>query len=172
MDEKADRKAARAVPSETPLVPRDADFEARCRASFARQGFMTLIGAEMISLSPGHCAIAIAAKPELCQQRGFLHGGVTAAIADSAAGYAAYTLMPAGSTPLTVEFKINLLAPAIGERFVAIGKVVRSGKTLSVVEVEVTAQAGDTVKPIARSLGTLMCIENTSDGPAPQGASS
>jgi uncharacterized protein (TIGR00369 family) len=168
MPHESDRKPLRAVPRETALVPRDAAFEARCRDSFARQGFMALIGAEIVALSPGRCTIAVAARPDLCQQRGFLHGGVTAAIADSAAGYAAYSLMPANSTPLTVEFKINLMAPALGERFLATGQVVRAGRTLSVVEVEVVAEAGGIAKPIARMLGTLMCIENTSDAPAPQ----
>lgn len=163
-----DRKPLRAVPRETALVPRDPDFEARVRASFARQGFMALIGAEIVALSPGRCTIAVAARPDLCQQRGFLHGGVTAAIADSAAGYAAYSLMPANSTPLTVEFKINLISPAVGERFLATGQVVRSGRTLTIAEVEVVAEAGGIAKPIARTLGTLMCIENTSDAPAPQ----
>jgi uncharacterized protein (TIGR00369 family) len=156
------------VPRETALIPRDPDFEARCRDSFARQGFMALIGAEIVSVTAGRCIIAVAARPELCQQRGFLHGGVTAAIADSAAGYAAYSLMPVNSTPLTVEFKINLMSPAVGERFVATGQVIRTGRTLSVVEVEVVAEAGGVAKPIARMLGTLICIENASDGPAPQ----
>ena len=80
-------------------------------------------------------------KPELTQQRGFLHGGVTAALADTAAGFAAYSLMPAGSSPLTVEFKINLIAPAAGERFIASANVVRSGRTLTIVETDVSAEA-------------------------------
>lgn len=166
-----ERKPLRAVPRESALVPRDPDFEARCRASFGRQGFMALIGARILTLAPGQCCIAVPARPDLCQQRGFLHGGVTAAIADSAAGYAAYSLMPARSTPLTVEFKINLMAPAVGERFLATGQVVRAGRTLSVVEVEVAAEQAGMAKPIARMLATLMCIEDTPDAPAPGGAS-
>jgi uncharacterized protein (TIGR00369 family) len=88
---------------------------------------------------------------------------VTAAIADNAAGYAAYSLMPAGSTPLTVEFKINLMAPAMGERFLAHGAVVRSGRQLTICEVEVVAERGGNTRPIARMLATMICIENTSD---------
>jgi uncharacterized protein (TIGR00369 family) len=149
------------------LLPPDPDWEARVRASFARQAFMGLIGAEMASLAPGRCTLALAMRADLTQQRGFLHGGVTAALADSAGGYAAYSLMPAGSTPLTVEYKINLLAPAVGERFLAAGAVVRAGRMLTVVEVEVMAEANGATKPIARVLATMMCMENTSDAPAP-----
>ena len=85
--------------------------------------------------------------------------------ADTASGYAAYSLMPAGSSPLTVEFKINLMAPAMGERFVASAKVVRAGRTLTVVEADVTAEAGGVSTPIARMLATLICLENTPDQP-------
>lgn len=145
------------------FLPRDPDWEARCRDSFGRQGFMKLIGCRIVALAPGHCTVTVEAKPELCQQRGFLHGGVTAALADSAAGYAAYSLMPAGSTPLTVEFKINLMAPAVGDRFFASADVVRAGKTLIVVNVDVVAERHSVRKPIARMLGTLICMENTPD---------
>ena len=143
----------------------DANWEANVRASFARQGFMRLIGAQIIGLAPGHCTLALQARPELCQQRGFLHGGVTAALADTAAGYAAYSLMPAGSSQLTVEFKINLMAPASGERFVADAKVVRAGRTLTVVEADVMAETKGAATPIARMLATLICLENTPDQP-------
>ena len=102
-------------------------------------------------------------KPELTQQRGFLHGGVTAALADTAAGFAAYSLMPAGSSPLTVEFKINLIAPAAGERFIASANVVRSGRTLTIVETDVSAEVKGETKTVAKMLATLICIENTSD---------
>ena len=102
-------------------------------------------------------------KPELTQQRGFLHGGVTAALADTAAGFAAYSLMPAGSSPLTVEFKINLIAPAAGERFIASANVVRSGRTLTIVETDVSAETGGETKTVAKMLATLICIENTAD---------
>jgi len=143
--------------------PRDQDWEKRCRDSFAAQHYMTLIGAEIVSVAPGQCIIAVGMKPELTQQRGFLHGGVTAALADTAAGFAAYSLMPAGSSPLTVEFKINLIAPAAGERFIASGNVVRSGRTLTIVEVDVSAETKGKAQMIAKMLATLICLENTSD---------
>jgi len=145
--------------------PPDPDWESRVRASFARQSFMRLIGGEIFALVPGRCTIALAARDDLCQQRGFLHGGVTAAIADNAAGYAAYSLMPVGSTPLTVEFKINLMAPAVGERFLAHGRVIRSGRTLTVCEVQVEAERDGQCAQIARMLATMICVANTSDAP-------
>lgn len=148
---------------EIAFKPRDPDWERRCRDSFARQEYMRLIGGEIVSVAPGRCAVAVDMRPELTQQRGFLHGGVTAALADTAAGFAAYSLMPAGSAPLTVEFKINLLAPAAGERFVASANVVRSGRTLTIVGVDVSAETGGETKIVATMLATLICMENTPD---------
>jgi len=131
--------------------PANPEWESRVRESLARQSFMRLIGASIAALAPGRCTVALPARDDLCQQGGFLHGGVTAAIADNAAGCAAFSLMPAGSTPLTVEFKVNLMAPAVGERFLAHGVVVRSGRTLTVCEVEVVAEQDGSNTPIARS---------------------
>lgn len=145
------------------FAPRDPDWERRCRDGFARQQYMGFIGGELAALAPGRCSVAVALKPELTQQRGFLHGGVTAALADTAAGFAAYSLMPAGSSPLTVEFKISLMAPAVGERFVATGQVVRSGRLLTIVDTEVAAEAGGQSKLIAKMLATLICMEATPD---------
>jgi len=147
--------------------PRDPDWERRCRDSFAHQQYMTLVGAEMVSISPGRCTIALRMKGELTQQRGFLHGGVTAALADTAAGFAAYSLMPVDSSPLTVEFKINLIAPAAGKRFFASANVVRSGRTLTIVEADVSAEANGETRVVAKMLATLICMENTSDRAAP-----
>lgn len=149
--------------SDLTFKPRDPDWERRCRDSFARQQYMTLIGGEIVSVAPGRCTVAVRMKPELTQQRGFLHGGVTAALADTAAGFAAYSLMPAGSSPLTVEFKINLIAPAAGDRFIASAHVVRSGRTLTIVETDVSAETGGETKTVAKMLATLICIENTPD---------
>jgi uncharacterized protein (TIGR00369 family) len=145
------------------LEPRHPDWERVVRESFARQAYMRLIGARLAEVLPGCVTLELPFRDDLCQQRGFLHGGVTTAIADSAAGYAAFTLMPARSSPLTVELKINLLAPAVGERFFATANVIRSGKTLSVVEADVVAEAGGVRKTIAKMLATLICLENTSD---------
>ena len=147
------------------FLARDPGWEARCRESFARQEFMRMIGGELSEIAPGRCVVSLPMRPQLTQQRGFLHGGVTAALADTAAGFAAYSLMPAGSSPLTVEFKINLMAPAIGELFLARAEVVRPGRTLIVVETEIAARAGATEKPIAKMLATMICMQDTPDRP-------
>jgi uncharacterized protein (TIGR00369 family) len=105
----------------------DPDFESRIRASFARQAVMATLGATLGRIAPGEVEIALASRPELAQQHGFVHAGVLATILDSACGYAAYSLMPADAAVLSVEFKINLLAPAVGERFVARARVLRPG---------------------------------------------
>jgi len=146
-------------------VPRDPDFAARVRDSFDRQGVMRLIGAAMTRLEPGVVAIELAHRADLTQQHGYFHAGIVSTIGDSAGGYAAYSLMPALSTVLTVEYKINLLAPADGERLVATAQVIRSGRTLTVCEVEVEAVKGDKRTTCAWLLETLMCLENRSDRP-------
>src|SRR3989304_7874702 len=115
------------------LKPRDPDWDAKVRASFARQTFMHTIGAHIASLSPGRCEVELPFRHDLCQQHGYLHGGVITAIAANAAGYAAFSLMPANSSVLGVEYKINLLGIGEGERFFARGAVLKPGRTLSVV---------------------------------------
>lgn len=143
--------------------PRDPDWEAKVRASFARQTLMDTIGARISALRPGFCEIELSYRRELCQQHGFLHAGITSTIADSAAGYAAFSLMPPGSSVLTVEFKVNLMAPAAGARFLARGTVVKPGRTFTVAEAEVLAVENDNEKPFAQMLATMMCLEGKSD---------
>ena len=145
--------------------PRDPDFAARVRGSFERQSIMQLIGATMTRIEPGLVLIELPYRADLTQQHGYFHAGIVSTIGDSAGGYAAYSLMPAGSTVLTVEYKINLLAPADGEHIVAMGRVIRSGRTLTVSEVEVEVQKGGTRTTCAWLLETLMCLENRSDRP-------
>jgi uncharacterized protein (TIGR00369 family) len=147
------------------LKPRDPAWEAKVRDSFARQTAMHTIGARIAALAPGYCEIELPYRRDLCQQHGYLHAGITTTIADSAAGYAAYSLMPPDASVLTVEFKVNLMAPAAGERFLARGSVVRPGRTLVVVEAEVVAQEKGQEKPIAQLLATMMCLEGTPDRP-------
>jgi uncharacterized protein (TIGR00369 family) len=142
----------------TPFAPRDALYEKRVRASFARQGAMLHLGANIASLEPGRCEIALPFRPELSQQHGYFHAGVVSAIVDSAGGYAALTLFEEGSEVLTVEFKINLIAPADGERLIAEGRVVRSGRTLTVCTGEVRSIRGETHKTCAIMQQTLMRI--------------
>ncbi len=109
------------------------------RDSLQRQSFMRLLGAHAPVVEPGHVVIELPFRADLCQQNGYLHAGVVTSVADSACGYAALTLMPPGSDVLSVEFKVNLLAPGRGEVFRADARVVRSGRTLTVCQAEVTA---------------------------------
>ncbi|MCC6947042.1 MAG: PaaI family thioesterase [Bradyrhizobiaceae bacterium] len=145
--------------------PRDPDWENKVRTSFARQTVMETIGARIASLRPGFCEIELPYRRDLCQQHGFLHAGITTTIADSAAGYAAFSLMPPDASVLTVEFKVNLMAPAAGDRFLARGNVIKAGRTLTVVEAEVIAEQGGERKPVAQMLATMMCLEGKADVP-------
>jgi len=143
--------------------PRDSGFESRVRASFARQRFMATLGATLESVLPGEVRIAFGFREDLTQQHGFLHAGVSTAIADSACGYAALTLMEPGVGVLAVEFKINMLAPAAGERFVAVARVVRAGRTLTVCTAEVTTQRDDATTTVALMQGTMMSVRGRGD---------
>jgi uncharacterized protein (TIGR00369 family) len=144
----------------TAAAPQDPAFEARVRASFERQRFMTTVGARLARVAAGEVDIELAVRDELTQQHGFLHAGVLAAAADSACGYAALSLMPAGAAVLSVEFKINLLAPAAGDRIVARGRVIRAGKTVTVCWGDVTAYTGDTERLVATMVGTMMTVRD------------
>ncbi len=135
------------------------DFDALIRESFARQTIMTTLGATLQSIEKGRAVIALPYAKHICQQHGFLHAGVITTIVDSACGYAAFTMMPEGSAVLTVEFKVNLLAPAKGDRFLAEGRVVRSGRTLTVTEGEVIAVDGDKRSTVAIITATMMRLE-------------
>ncbi len=140
------------------MKPADPDFEKRTRASFARQGAMAFLGAVLGKVEPGRVEIALPFRPELSQQHGFFHAGMLAAIADTAAGFAGFTLFPPEGAVLTVEFKINLLAAADGERLHAIGEVIRSGRTLTVCRCEVFVEKQGKRTHCATGLQTLMCL--------------
>ena len=141
--------------------PKDPAFAARVRASFARQQAMALIGARLTTVEPGLVEIALAYRPELTQQKAYVHGGILGMIADSACGYAAYSLMPATSSLVTVEYKINILAPAKCD-LVARGEVIRPGRTLTIARGEVYGADGMLV---ASMLQTLMMLADTPDTP-------
>lgn len=114
----------------------------RIATSFAKQGLMRTLGATLGRVAPGEVEIVLVPKPEISQQHGFVHAGAVSAIADSAAGNAALSLMPAGRGVLTTEFKINLVSPAAGERIIARGRVVKAGRTLTLVQSDVLAESG------------------------------
>jgi uncharacterized protein (TIGR00369 family) len=136
-----------------------AGYEERIRSSFVKQGLMSTLGATLGTVSPGSVEITLFPHPAISQQHGFVHAGALSAIADSAAGYAALSLMPPGTGVLSTEFKINLLAPASGDRIVARGRVVKAGKTLTVAQSDVFAQSGDQEKLVALLTATLMTVE-------------
>jgi uncharacterized protein (TIGR00369 family) len=139
--------------------PLDVDFERRIRASFGRQRAMALIGAVLTAVRPGYVEIELPFRDDLTQQKGFVHGGIIGMIADTACGYAAYSLMPASASLVTAEYKINILAPALGT-LIARGEVVKPGRTLTVARAEVYAADG---KHIAAMQQTLMMLADTPD---------
>ena len=143
--------------------PPNPAYAERVRDSFSRQGAMALIGAELSRLGPGECEIRLPYRPELSQQHGYFHGGIIGTIADSAGGYAAFTLMPADSSVLTVEYKMNLLAPGDGDALIARGRVLKSGRSLVVVRVDVTALKSGRETHCATSLQTLMTMHGKPD---------
>lgn len=138
--------------------PNDPGYAARVRESFARQHVMRFIGAELVDLQPGYCEIHLPYRPELSQQDGFFHAGIISTIADSAGGYAGYTLMPTDSRLLTVEYKMNLLAPARGERLVARGRVIKNGRTLVIAKADVGAIRDGEETLCATLLETLISL--------------
>jgi uncharacterized protein (TIGR00369 family) len=138
----------------------DPDFEERVRASFARQKLMSTIGAELTRVAPGEAEITLPYRDDLTQQHGFIHAGIVATLADTACGYAAFSLMPADAAILTVEYKINLMSPVTGERLIARGRVLRPGRTLTVCAGEVIAYRQGKGKTVATMLATMMALPN------------
>ena len=153
----------RAMKSAERFAVSDPNYERRVRKSFGRQGFMNHLGARLTELEPGRAEIRAAYRDELTQQHGYFHAGVSGSLADSACGYAAYTLMPEESSALTVEYKMNLLAPAAGEELIARARVVRSGKTLKICSADVYARKGETETHCATMLATIMCLAGKAD---------
>ena len=141
------------------FAPRDPAFAERVGASFARQTLMATLGARLRSVAPGLVEVELARLPGNLQQHGFVHGGAVAAIADSAAGYAALSLMAPGRGVLTVEFKLNFVGPASQAILLARGRVEKAGRTLTVVRSEVFGVEGERLAPVAVLLGTMMAIE-------------
>jgi uncharacterized protein (TIGR00369 family) len=140
------------------LQPRNPSYADEIKQSFARQTMMGLIGAQLTRVEPGIVEITLPYRADMAQQHGYLHAGVVTTIADSACGYAAYSLMPPGSEVLSVEFKVNLLRPAQGETFTAVAEVVKAGKTLTVVRADVFGLAGDKRELVATMLATMICL--------------
>ncbi|MEI7443698.1 MAG: PaaI family thioesterase [Burkholderiales bacterium] len=153
----------RLVPDAPLPEPADPGYASRVRASFARQRFMAMMGATMTRVEPGEAEIELPFDLELTQQHGFVHGGALAAVLDAACGYAASTLMPADAGVLTVEFKINFLAPAAGDRFRFTGRVRRAGRTVTFVDGDAVAVDGDRARTVATMQATMMTVKGRDD---------
>ena len=139
--------------------PLNPAFAEEVRNSFAQQKIMSMFGARLSKVAPGLIEIELPYRDDLTQQHGYLHAGVVTTIADSACGYAAYTLMPPNSEVLSVEFKVNLLRPAKGESFLARAEVIKAGKTLTVVRADVTATSPNNESTlVATMLATIICL--------------
>lgn len=151
---------------EQAFTPKNPGFAARCRDSFGRQPFMDTLGIRMAVIEPGYCELHVDNRPALTQQHGFVHGGVLATLADCAAGYAAFSLMPADSSPLTVEYKLNILRPGQGETMVARARVIKPGRTLTVVDSDVYGVTGGAETLCVTSIQTLMTLHGRVDGPS------
>ena len=139
---------------------RNPSFADEIKQSFAKQTMMALISAELTRVEPGVVEITLPYRADLAQQHGYVHAGIVTTIADTACGYAAYSLMPPKSEVLSVEFKVNLLRPAKGETFRAVAEVVKSGKTLTVVRADVFGVDRDGERAlVATMLATMMCLQ-------------
>ncbi len=138
--------------------PKDPDFKARVSASFDEQSVMRLVGATLGTVEPGHVEIELPYRADLTQQDNFLHAGISSTIMDSACGYSAFSLMPPEARVLTIEFKINLLAPAAGQHFRAVGSVRKPGRSVFVAESELYASVDGDDRLVATMVGTLMAL--------------
>ena len=143
--------------------PKDPEFEAKVRESFGKQTVMQSLGAVIARVKPGEVEIEMPYRADFTQQHGFVHGGIVTAIVDSACGYAALSLSAPETAVLTVEYKVNFLAPAKGDRLLARGEVVRPGSTVTVCKGDVVAYDGGDEKVVASMLTTMMLMPNRSD---------
>lgn len=140
------------------FIARCADYAHRVRESFDLQGAMRHVGARLLKVEPGHVEIGVELRPELTQQHGFMHGGVVAMVLDSACGYSAFSLMPSDCGVLTIEFKINFVAPARGQRLRMVGQVIKPGRTVNVVEGRAWVLDGDQERLCATMAATMMTV--------------
>ncbi|MHA1990890.1 MAG: PaaI family thioesterase [Candidatus Hodarchaeales archaeon] len=140
------------------ITPLDREYKEKVIDSFERQTFMKHLGAELVKVKPGYCEIHLDYRDELTQQHRYFHGGVIGTLADNAGGYAAFTLTPKDSTVLSIEYKINLLNPGDGEKLIARGKVLKSGKQLTVCEANVFVVKDESEKLCATALVTIITL--------------
>lgn len=136
----------------------DVGYRNKVAESFQRQEVMKTLNVSILDIRPGEIEIEFPYQKSLTQQHGFIHAGIVSTVLDSACGYAAFTLMPEDAAVLTIEFKINLLSPAQGDRFRAVGKVKKAGKNITVTEGELFAITKDGEKLVASMVGTIMAV--------------
>ena len=146
--------------------PLDLNYESRIKESFSRQRFMDFINAELVEVKPGYCEIHLPYKKKFSQQHGYFHAGLIGTIADNCGGYAAFSLMPAEASVLTVEYKINIVAPGDGELLIGRAKVIKPGRTLTVCEAKVFVVKSGVEKLCATSLMTVMVMHGKADAPS------
>lgn len=151
------------APPEPRFEPRDPHWADKVRASFARQTVMELIGASLTDIRPGWCEIRLPYRADLCQQHGYFHAGIITAIVDNAGGYAGFSLMPPNASVLSVEFKINLLAPGDGELLIATGEVIKPGKNLVITRGDAWVVKGMKTTHCATMQQTLMTMHDKPD---------
>ncbi|MCB1216841.1 PaaI family thioesterase [bacterium] len=142
------------------FIPRNPDYERSVRESWTTQSFLRLLGAEITKVAPGAVETVLPWRADLCQQHGYFHAGAIATLADVTGGYSAYSMLPAGWSMLSTEFKINLISPAIGERLIARGQLLKAGRTLFPVRVDVLAVQDGSEKLVAAMQMTLMGLED------------
>ena len=147
----------------TKFQPQDLNYESRVRASFARQQVMQMMGATLTLVGPGAVEIELPYRADLTQQHGFIHAGIVASVLDTACGYAAFSLMPADAAVLSIEFKVNLLAPAKGELIRVRADVKRAGQNVTVCVADAWSLEAGQRKVVATMLATLMCIRGRKD---------
>ena len=145
--------------SKPTFIPRNLDFEQSVRTSFSKQPLMKLIGAELAKVLPGEVEIILPFKNDLTQHNGFLHAGILTTIVDNACGFAALSLMPKNASVLSIEFKVNFMSPGKGEKFLAKGKVVKPGRTITFCSGEVISLNGDEQKLVATMTATMIMAQ-------------
>lgn len=147
--------------------PLDKNYEKKIKESFSRQPFMDFINAELVEIKPGYCEIHLPYKNDLCQQHGYFHAGIIGTIADNCGGYAAFSLMPKGASVLTVEYKMNLVAPGDGDLLIGCAQVIKPGRTLTICKAEVFVVKHKIRTLCATSLMTVMAMHGKADTPLP-----
>jgi uncharacterized protein (TIGR00369 family) len=142
----------------TEFIPKCENYVQLVQKAFDQQGFMKHLGVEIAEIKPGYCELHLPYKKELDQHHGYFHGGVIGSLADVSGGFAGFSLLPEGKAMLTVEYKLNIIAPGKGDYLKGVGRVVKAGRTLTVTEIDVFGVSGGQEVQCATAIQTLMCV--------------